>query len=1214
VVKRSARETEWELAWKDYERQREAWGRQAEDLYMTAQEEWGKARGSVNEGYNQWRRKFVREYQEKTEEWERNHAKFAGSKQRWIEDQYVYAASVGSAGALEQAGGNVEAAIRELLGELEVERMGREEIEAGPYITTLLAGTNLAALLSRAGSLGERGGFGVGLARRGARRTTGAASLAAAAAAIEEAGQNMRKAAAKRAAGQVERLIEEAKKSYREKLKAENEGMWDWETRLARNSGRAVGNDISRDAVVGATILGARRERQTIRRYRDFEAAEAALSVDLSREGLEGLDADVIMALIARAERDLKAWGDRIFGEIDEETKSAKQVTIARSLKEANTVSGIAAAREAYEASAEKARLDKLTERGYDKLSESERSEYNELARNTVKAREGELGAHIGYAPEFKNNPDLDAGAGANLLSAGGGEIGKILLDFQWNNLLNSGGYAELAKPMYDQKMWEGEALGIEAPTLRTVVSMAMDIVGRVAPGGALLAYVDDLLFAGLDVAGGYKDLGEAALSLAKTAAMAGVKAGTGALFSGVGVAEEQALAVVKGGGFFETGGINHWIESSFSGWDQVGMSALSAGAQTALTTTSGLAVNSFEIKDGRLSFNGESFAASMGAMDTWASVASAAAGSLAGGALGQANLKDGNGITLNGHTFDTKSIQKFNSLMGSLAGTGVSYAMTGEATLNILNLRDFTGNNGHNLGLLELRLGGDKGFSAGLGSGGADLSYGAVTAAMAGARDSGKIIGAKLGALGGNIEDISTLNAINMMGWTGDGLNQKIAKVIWDDRLKVRYGDLGGDYGEYRIGGGTVTISETLLGGGKEGGAKLAAVMAHEGTHVAGYRIEGLAHIQGNGTYNAINALFGLRGDSVFSDSMISAIMDPESWKENTGDIDYWKVIVKADGSYKMENDRSDNITVYSESDLTNPLAFFAYTGGSRTGFIAETLGISKEQVNTAMGLWSGWTYTRENGWINNDIGRTAADGTIVDGVVRFGDELSKWISFPLDTAQRAYVENILGPSYNNQAVKYEDIRISYANVSADVLRGLTTNPGIASALSSMSPNDITSLINNTVADERILSLPGGRIYFPVKDYNVNNLNATLATLTHEVFHQFQYMNMGVVAGFMTFVGEQSLYTQNGVNVYHYQTYNNVGGQNAFITQLADIKYREGEAQFIEDFALRYNLGSNNNLLHTVDFNNMSTGAFARALRNSGLDSAAIRDAEKWR
>jgi hypothetical protein len=832
--------------------------------------------------------------------------------------------------------------------------------------------------------------------------------------------------------------------------------------------------------------------------------------------------------------------------------------------------------------------------------------------------RGGELGAHIGYAPVYKNPPDMEEGRESNLESRGSGEIGLIMLDFEWNHMLNSKGYAELSKAMYDRKMWDGEFLGGEAPTLRTVVSIAMEIVGKV-PGLGLLMYADDLLFAGLDLTGGYKDIKEVGLSLAKTAATAGIKAGAGVLFNGIGTVEDQALAAANGGGFFATGGINNWIGETFSGWGRVAMSTLSAGAQTALTTTSNLAVNSFEIRDGGLRFNGEGFTSSLTSMTTWASTAAAATAAFTGGAMGQVNLKDGNGIVLNGHTFDTNAIQKLNNFTGSLAGTGVSYAMTGEAAFNVLNLKDFTGNDKQALGLFELHLGGDNGFSMNLGTEGTDLSYSTVAGAMAGVRDSGKIIGAKLNALGGNMEGISTLNAVNMMGWTDDGLNQKIAKSIWEDELNVAYEDIGEEYGEYKIGNGVVTIRETLLGGGKEGSAKLAAVLAHEGTHAEGNRIEGIAHLQGNWTYGAINEIFGLEGDGAFSAQMISAILNPESWKENTGDTDYWKVIVKADGSYKMQDDGKDDITV--ENEAGDKLAFFAYTGDSRTKFIAETLGISQGEVNTAMGSWSGWTY--ENGtWKNNNIGDVAVDGTIVDGVVRFGDEISERISFPLDTDQKSLVQEIIGMDFNGNVFDYSGVRISYRKTPEQTLRDeiarmSNASGAISGMLNGMTQSQIDTMIQDAVQSSRPFSLPNGVIYFPVEEYKVNTLdfNATMATLTHEIFHQFQYMDMGISNAFKELLTEQVLYDGGrGIDVYKYAIHNNVGGANQLISSLNDITYYEGKANFIEDFAGYYLRNKNSNPPLNYASNNNLINQRAAALSVSGLNSRAINYAKTWR
>ena len=80
-------------------------------------------------------------------------------------------------------------------------------------------------------------------------------------------------------------------------------------------------------------------------------------------------------------------------------------------------------------------------------------------------------------------------------------------------------------------------------------------------------------------------------------------------------------------------------------------------------------------------------------------------------------------------------------------------------------------------------------------------------------------------------------------------------------------------------------------MGGGKEGSAKLAAALAHEGTHAYGNRVERLAHMEALGTYSDIVTMFQLKGDAGFASEMLSGVTAAENWSENTGDRDYWKL-----------------------------------------------------------------------------------------------------------------------------------------------------------------------------------------------------------------------------------------------------------------------------------------------------------------------------------
>ena len=136
----------------------------------------------------------------------------------------------------------------------------------------------------------------------------------------------------------------------------------------------------------------------------------------------------------------------------------------------------------------------------------------------------------------------------------------------------------------------------------------------------------------------------------------------------------------------------------------------------------------------------------------------------------------------------------------------------------------------------------------------------------------------------------------INMLGYTTSGMNQQLAKDIWNEKLAVEYGDTGNDYGNYTVGENKIVLSENLLGGGREASAKLATVMSHEGSHYNGNRVEAIAHLAGADTYSQLNEMFKLQADTSFSMEMISGIMNADNWKENTGNVDHWKIRLTRD------------------------------------------------------------------------------------------------------------------------------------------------------------------------------------------------------------------------------------------------------------------------------------------------------------------------------
>jgi murein DD-endopeptidase MepM/ murein hydrolase activator NlpD len=488
-------EARLELIAADFVKQRDAWTAQAREIQAQGPREWEKAKEKINEGYNRWRREFKEEYAAKTTEWEANYVQFTLEKQEWVEAQYLQAANAGNARVLEQAGADVTEVIGRALEGTKVEQMNRGTFEAGAYIDDLLEGTALAELMAYGGNLADRGRYGAQAVRRGNGRETAIKDLQKAKETQETQNEEMTKGAARLAASQARKLMEEAIRAYEKRLEAENAGMQEWEEQLVRSEGYTVDKSgISRRAVVDATLWDLEWKTQWVHRYEYFRTTGPQVSINLDGESLS---AETVMALIGQGYKELEGWGDRVFGKAKAKAKSAENV-------------------------------------------QDEATEDDEEAR-------GELGKHIGKQSKLKEVPDVRAGREANIVEKGSGQLAAILLDFQWNMAEEGNGWAEAAKPAYDKKLWNDDGF-IEPLTMRSAVDLVVQIgsviVGSVLEavgnmftgvGGTLLRMgiqylmntTDDLLFAVLDstVTSKREQAGEVWADFGKKAAINGVSA-----------------------------------------------------------------------------------------------------------------------------------------------------------------------------------------------------------------------------------------------------------------------------------------------------------------------------------------------------------------------------------------------------------------------------------------------------------------------------------------------------------------------------------------------------------------------------------------------------------------------------------------------------------------------------------------------------------------
>nr|MCR5288514.1 hypothetical protein [Treponema sp.] len=472
------------------------------------------------------------------------------------------------------------------------------------------------------------------------------------------------------------------------------------------------------------------------------------------------------------------------------------------------------------------------------------------------------------------------------------GLVGKILLDFENNSQKEKPGWQALDAPTWERKLWCSDTF--PGPSIREFSTMVASIAATVCTfgAGAMLAVAvsaaimatNELTFEMADVSVGYHDWDEAAKNVAKAAVSGAI---TGASGAAMGMASKVGGI---GGVFLKTG-----ITSSSSITTQFTNAFIDGGFSG--------------VKD---AFNSWS---------DWQGIAFSTAGSFVTNGLGAMNSFDSTGKLLNGNTFNTSAMSSFNSLAGGLTTNALEFAFTGQTTFNLANLSMLgleygsmwgaAGSSTLSGGFLSMTIG-ENGTHFAISSAGTDISLGTLKLAAAGAKESSKVIDWKYGS----VETNSTLNSINMLGYTNIGGNQKLSKDIWNEKISVNYTDTGVDYGNYK-GGNTINISTTLLGGGAEDYAKLATVLAHEGTHAYGNRIEGEAHKTGLDTYTQINQAYDLSGDSAFVSEMIDAIMDKNSWKENVGDTDHWKIKMHADGSHELVDDKKKTLSIdYLDAD----------------------------------------------------------------------------------------------------------------------------------------------------------------------------------------------------------------------------------------------------------------------------------------------------------
>jgi hypothetical protein len=230
-----------------------------------------------------------------------------------------------------------------------------------------------------------------------------------------------------------------------------------------------------------------------------------------------------------------------------------------------------------------------------------------------------------------------------------------------------------------------------------------------------------------MDVGSGNKTWQQAGLDFGKSLASAAVSVGMGEL--GNGIMGQGPTAMLDDAGKAMVDAQNNVMMHAATGLMALGDTAGGilartawTGVQTWTTTAANSAINAFHLdKDGNLAWDANPFGVGAFGLGAISSVASSMTGygvtaSLDTGVFGFYGALYANGKTL-------------NATVGGLASAGVGYALTGNATFNVLNTSDFGWGN---FGLLEMSFG-KNGFSSQIGMGGTNLSMSTLGSALKG-------------------------------------------------------------------------------------------------------------------------------------------------------------------------------------------------------------------------------------------------------------------------------------------------------------------------------------------------------------------------------------------------------------------------------------------------------------------------------------------------
>ncbi len=686
----------------------EQWEKMMKAIYSRGNIEWNLAIRRLEREELAWKEEFQQAYQDNLALWDLRYQRMLERESAWVEDSTKKALRVGDMDVLTRFGVSTQEAIAETSGFIMPDMTPVPDMES--LMPRILDQTMLFNLLKGAKNLHE--GIDtiepIVLTKLGKNPYVTGDMLDRIHTFHSQKNEEIN---ARMSLIQYERIIDildDAEDGLNNTiLDANNNFAFSMRNLFIKSGFRNVGRNFVKNTLVMATLWESFYEDHSIEGYRHYETNIQDISEGLipSSDALvANFGSTGIQALIAQAMQGLEDEQVRVFGENNiYATQSLSQKT-------------------AKEMSAEDYEVRQLAWEEYSE-EEQQKIRYIEYAG-------GELGYHIGYAPQFIPAPDPELRLSEwekNVRFQGLGEKGRMLGLLMQHQSIEAYALAELKKPFYEQKLWNDRGIDFKAITLRSAADIGMSILSTAVTAASLgtasgitlpliastlassaVSLSDDLIFSVVDISTKYRSPSEVFETFGKKAVISLASAAIGQV----------------GGSAFESAG--------FMGKTLI-TGARSSGSQLVGATVNAIDFNS---ENGDF-FNEEVFSQSF----DMGSIALGMAGSLTSFGLNELALTNYVGLTY-------KTGQILNRSIGNVVTSGLEYLYSGETTLNILNFADlilpfskklenadssnsiFSQN--RNVGLLELKLSSEK-VGMTIGSGGHDFSIGTMVQAARG-------------------------------------------------------------------------------------------------------------------------------------------------------------------------------------------------------------------------------------------------------------------------------------------------------------------------------------------------------------------------------------------------------------------------------------------------------------------------------------------------